>query len=107
MLICRAGGSLARMSTGGYELVAAVLAFSVVQSVFGVGLLVFGTPTLLLAGYSFEETLAYLLPCSMAISALQVRDGGLSFEPVRRDFVLFTAPAVLAGAHCVRFRRRP
>ena len=64
------------MSTGGYELVAAVLAFSVVQSVFGVGLLVFGTPTLLLAGYSFEETLAYLLPCSMAISALQAWDGG-------------------------------
>lgn len=81
----------------GYGLVGVVLVYSVVQSVFGVGLLVFGTPTLLLAGFSFEETLAYLLPCSIVISALQVRDGGLAFEPVRRDFLLFTAPAVLAG----------
>jgi hypothetical protein len=81
----------------GYELIGVVLAFAVVQSVFGVGLLVFGTPTLLLAGYSFEETLAYLLPCSMAISALQVWDGGRAFEPVRRDFLRYTAPAVLAG----------
>ena len=81
----------------GYELLAAVLAFSVVQSVFGVGLLVFGTPTLLLLGFSFEEVLAYLLPCSIAISVLQVRDGGLSFEPVRRKFLLYTAPAVLLG----------
>jgi uncharacterized protein len=76
---------------------AAVLAYAVVQSVFGVGLLVFGTPTLLLLGYSFEEVLAYLLPCSIAISVLQVRDGGLSLEPVRRKFLLYTAPAVLAG----------
>jgi hypothetical protein len=81
----------------GYELVAIVLAYAVVQSVFGVGLLVFGTPTLLLLGFSFEEVLAYLLPCSLAISILQVRDGGLSFEPVRRKFLLYTAPAVLVG----------
>src|ERR687884_1371728 len=81
----------------GYELLAVVLAYSVVQSVFGVGLLVFGTPTLLLLGFSFEEVLAYLLPCSLAISVLQVHDGGLSLEPVRRKFLLYTAPAVLLG----------
>src|SRR4051794_26324194 len=81
----------------GYELLAAVLGFAVVQSVFGVGLLVFGTPTLLLLGFSFEDVLAYLLPCSIVISVLQVRDAGLSFEPVRRKFLLYTAPAVLLG----------
>jgi hypothetical protein len=81
----------------GYELVAIVFAYAVVQSVFGVGLLVFGTPTLLLLGFSFEEVLAYLLPCSLAISVLQVRDGGWSLEPVRRKFLLYTAPTVLVG----------
>ena len=33
-----------------------VLLLSCVQSVFGMGILVFGTPTFLLLGYSFSET---------------------------------------------------
>ena len=56
-------------------LTAIVALFSTVQSVFGVGLLVFGTPTLLLLGCSFEETIAYLLPSSALISVMQVVDG--------------------------------
>jgi len=56
-----------------------VAAFSVVQSVFGMGVLVFGTPTLLLFGYDFVSILHHLLPASLAISLLQVfagyRDG--------------------------------
>lgn len=53
--------------------VAAVVAvFACVQSLFGMGLLVFGTPTLLLLGFEFVETLGVLLPASMAISILQV-----------------------------------
>jgi hypothetical protein len=70
--------------------------FALVQSLFGVGLLLFGTPTLLLAGLPFDEVLAYLLPCSIAVSALQIADGGgLTLEPIRRKFLLYTAPAVL------------
>lgn len=68
-----------------------------VQSVFGVGLLVFGTPTLLLVGLPFHQVLTYLLPCSIVISALQIVHGGLTFEPIRRKLLLFTAPAVLVG----------
>lgn len=48
---------------------------AVVQSIFGIGILVFGTPTLLLLGYSFPATLAILLPASVAVSLLQLRDG--------------------------------
>jgi len=51
-------------------LVIALLA--VVQSLFGIGLLVFGTPTLLLIGYSFPQALAVLLPASMAVSLMQL-----------------------------------
>ncbi|HYX83742.1 MAG TPA: TSUP family transporter [Gaiellales bacterium] len=77
---------------------ATVLVLAVVQSVFGVGLLVFGTPTLLLMGYPFDQVLAYLLPCSIVVSALQVRaGGGLRLDPLRRRFLLLTAPTVLVG----------
>ena len=74
-----------------------VLTLAAVQSVFGVGLLVFGTPVLLLAGLPFQQVLACLLPCSIVISALQIADGGLTFEPIRRKLLLYTAPAVMAG----------
>jgi hypothetical protein len=80
-------------------------AFALVQSLFGVGLLVFGTPTLLLLGLPFELVLAYLLPCSIVVSGLQVAtSGGLTLEPIRRLFLLVTAPAVLvASAAAVAF----
>jgi len=80
------------------SVVVTVLVLAVVQSVFGVGLLVFRTPTLLLLGYPFDQALAYLLPCSILISALQVRaSGGVRLDPLRRRFLLLTAPTVLAG----------
>ena len=78
-----------------------VLVLALVQSVFGVGLLVFGTPALLLLGLPFPEVLAYLLPCSIVISTLQVADGGLSLEPIRRKLLAFTAPAVLLGTFLI------
>lgn len=54
-----------------------VAGLAVVQSLFGIGLLVFGTPTLLLLGYSFAQALAVLLPASITISLLQLwSDGG-------------------------------
>ncbi|WP_155646236.1 hypothetical protein [Erythrobacter donghaensis] len=49
-----------------------ILLFAVVQSVYGVGILVFGTPTLLIMGYDFPETLSWLLPASITISTIQV-----------------------------------
>jgi uncharacterized membrane protein YfcA len=75
-----------------------ILICTLVQSVFGVGLLVFGTPTLLLMGYGFDQSLAYLLPCSLTVSALQLATGdGLRMDPLRRDFLRYTAPAVLGS----------
>jgi uncharacterized membrane protein YfcA len=81
------------------ELCLVVVVLATAQSVFGVGLLVFGTPTLLLLGFPFSGVLAYLLPCSILISGLQVwRGGGLrSLEPLRKQFLIFTAPGVLLG----------
>jgi hypothetical protein len=81
------------------ELLLVVALFATAQSVFGVGLLVFGTPTLLLLGFSFSEILAYLLPCSILISALQVRKAGgvRPLDRLNKQFLMFTAPGVLVG----------
>ena len=77
-------------------LVTTVAVLAVVQSLFGVGLLLFGTPILLLAGMPFEQVLVYLLPCSIVVSTLQVATtGGLTLEPIRRQFLAITAPTVV------------
>ncbi len=75
-----------------------VLVLAAVQSVFGVGLLVFGTPVLLLMGLPFPVVLGCLLPCSIVVSTAQVAtSGGVTLEPIRRTFLRLTAPAVVAG----------
>jgi len=43
----------------------------IIQSVFGVGLLLFGTPSFLLLGYDFANTINILMPVSITISLLQ------------------------------------
>lgn len=52
-----------------------VLVCAIVQSLMGVGLLLFGTPTLLLLGMGFGETLAVLLPCSVTVNLCQLYGG--------------------------------
>ncbi|MDP6978536.1 MAG: hypothetical protein QF570_08030 [Myxococcota bacterium] len=55
-----------------FDLLAVVVLTAFVQSLFGVGVLLFGTPMLLVLGYDFISTLVILLPISLAINALQV-----------------------------------
>jgi uncharacterized membrane protein YfcA len=54
------------------DILLTVTAVSVIQSIFGVGVLLFGTPILLLLGYGFVDVLGVLLPVSLTISTLQV-----------------------------------
>src|SRR6185312_9833013 len=82
-------------------LLAVVFVCALVQSVFGVGLLVFGTPALLLLGYSFPSALFHLLPCSILISSLQIRDDYGEARGLLRSYLLFLAPAAAAGAALV------
>ncbi len=81
-----------------YLIVLAVVAvLSVVQSVFGMGVLIFGTPTLLLLGYDFITTLGYLLPASFAISFLQVVSRGSVRIPVSEYLYLLSLPGIGLG----------
>lgn len=54
------------------DILATLLLTTVIQSIFGVGILLFGTPLLLLLGYEFSYALSVLLPISIAINILQV-----------------------------------
>ena len=49
-----------------------VVVTSFIQSIFGVGVLLFGTPLLLLRGYSFIDAVVILLPISLAINLIQI-----------------------------------
>ena len=66
------------------------------QSVFGVGLLLFGTPTFLFIGYDFESTLVLLLPVSIAVSFLQIINQKSSIKSlVVSEYNLFCLPFML------------
>ena len=45
---------------------------SFIQSIFGVGVLLFGTPLLMLQGYNFFQTVIVLLPISLLINLFQI-----------------------------------
>ena len=67
--------------------------FSIFQSIFGIGLLVFGTPTFLLLGYDFFDVLNILLPHSIVISFLQMissQEKDINFNSFHGSFVVGT-----------------
>ena len=68
----------------------------IIQSYYGVGLLVFGTPTFLILNYSFSQTLSILLPISCLISLLQVVN---TTKENNKDFLLkftkFSVPGII------------
>ena len=86
-----------------YYLVIIIAVFSIVQSIFGVGLLLFGTPTLLLLGYSYSETLWLLLPCSVTISLIQVVNDYKLIEAKKRAVYLVIPTLVLSLALVVTY----
>jgi|TARA_B110000008_G_C16838080_1_gene511443 uncharacterized protein len=71
-----------------------IIIFSIIQSILGVGLLLFGTPTLLLMNYSYTETLWVLLPCSVAISLTQIINNYGLIES-KKNAILFIVPAMV------------
>ena len=84
-----------------YYLVTIIAVFSIVQSIFGVGLLLFGTPTLLLLEYSYSETLWLLLPCSVTISLIQVVNDYKLIEAKKRAVYLVIPTLVLGLAFVI------
>jgi uncharacterized membrane protein YfcA len=77
-----------------------ISSFSIIQTLFGVGLLVFGTPTLLLLGYPFGKALLILLPSSILLSAIQIFVGKDQIE-IKKEFIYYSIPPMLVGLFIV------
>lgn len=78
------------------DILVAIMVVSVIQSIFGVGVLLFGTPILLLLGYGFVDALGVLLPVSIAISALQfVRHYEDLDTQFYKNILIYTVPMVV------------
>ncbi|WP_437901555.1 TSUP family transporter [Sorangium sp. So ce124] len=79
------------------DILIAVVITAAIQSVFGVGVLLFGTPILLLLGYSFTTTLTVLLPISISINLLQIVQHWPQIDwPLFRRILLYTIPFIVA-----------
>lgn len=78
------------------DILAALILTTVIQSLFGVGILLFGTPLLLLLGYDFSYTLSVLLPISIAINMLQVvkHYNYINFD-LYKNILLYSIPFIV------------
>ena len=75
-----------------------ILVSMLTQLLFGVGVLLWGTPSLILLGYEFTTALSLLLPISLGISGLQV---GQNFQHISKketwSFIKLSLPLVVIG----------
>ncbi|MBU1194889.1 MAG: hypothetical protein KKE62_19810 [Proteobacteria bacterium] len=69
---------------------------SLIQSIFGVGVLLFGTPILLALGYDFIKAITILLPISLTINLFQIIK---DYKKIDADFykkiVFYTIPFIV------------
>ena len=79
-----------------FDILIIVVITSFIQSIFGVGVLLFGTPLLLLQGYSFIHAVIVLLPISVSINLIQIakdyRSVDLGFY---KRILVYTVPFVV------------
>ena len=72
-----------------------ILILIAIQSIFGVGLLLFGTPSFLLLGYDFANTINILMPVSITISSLQFFKSKVKDTKFLREYNLYCLPFLI------------
>ena len=78
------------------NVVITIIITSAIQSIFGVGVLLFGTPLLLLFGYSFFECLLIVLPVSVSINIVQIINDYRSIDfKIFKRIILITVPLII------------
>ena len=65
------------------------------QSIFGIGLLILGTPTFIAMGYDFSDTLNLLLPISIIISFLQYYNKESSINKFVKEYNIYCLPFLI------------
>ena len=73
-----------------------VVVTSFIQSIFGVGVLLFGTPLLLLQGYDFVHAVIVLIPISVSINLIQIARDYQSVDlGFYKRILIYTIPFVV------------
>jgi len=73
-----------------------IIILSIIQSIFGIGLLVIGTPVLLILNYDFFNVLSILLPCSILISILQINSYDVA-NNINKNVIILSIPLIILG----------
>ena len=69
---------------------------SFIQSIFGVGVLLLGTPLLMLQGYNFIQSVIVLLPISLMINLLQIFKDHNSIDlDFYKKILIYTTPFIV------------
>ena len=78
------------------DILLTIILTSVIQSMFGTGVLLFGTPLLLLYGYDFQFALTILLPTSVMINIFQLinKYNDIDFQFYKK-LVLWCVPLIV------------
>ena len=72
-----------------------ILFTSVLQSIFGTGILLFGTPVLLMLGNNFQTTLTILLPASILVNCFQLMNNLKNIDQhFYKNLILFCLPGI-------------
>ena len=76
------------------------------QSLFGVGILLWGTPIFLLLGENFIQTLALLLPLSLMVSFLQISPSLNQIDKkIFIRFLKYSIPGIFVGLNVILLYR--
>ena len=78
------------------DILITVAVTSFIQSIFGVGILLFGTPLLMLQGYNFLQSLIVLLPISLLINLFQIfKDHSAIDLDFYKKILIYTIPFIV------------
>jgi len=83
-----------------YDIIIIISITSIIQSIFGTGVLLFGTPLLLIFGYSFHFALIILLPTSILISLLQLKDNFVNVDiNFYKKLIIYCIPFIIVSLY--------
>ena len=80
-----------------------IIVLSVFQSIFGVGLLIIGTPIFLQLGYDFYSVLNIILPFSIIVSFLQFVTDKSEDSIFKRDFFIISVPSLMTSLVILKY----
>jgi uncharacterized protein len=87
------------------DILSIVFLTSIIQSIFGTGVLLFGTPLMLIFGYDFQYSLSILLPTSVLINLLQLKNKYLDIDlKFYKKLGLYSIPIIVICLYLVSLK---